>query len=311
MSKIFTVFGATGNQGGSVIKAVLGHPQLSKSIKIRAVTRDVNKASSVALKEKGAEVVAADMNDKKSIFEAIKGSSYVFGVTNYWEKMDPDAETEQGKTLADACKEAGVERFFFSSLPYVTKHTNGKLKQVEHFDSKARAEEYTREIGVPSTFFMPAVFMSGMFGNFKKQDSGDYVFATPLEPTKTQVPMIDIQKDTGNFIAAALLQLPETLNTRIAGAGGYITPDEMVEVFKSVTGKNATLAHISYDKFASFMSNPKVAGELSENMKLIEDPGYYVGEPKGAVESAIELTAKAGLAKPNTWKEFLEENFKE
>jgi len=61
------------------------------------------------------------MNDKKSIFEVIKGSSVVFGVTNYWEKLDPELETNQGKTLADACKEAGVERFYFSSLPYVTK----------------------------------------------------------------------------------------------------------------------------------------------------------------------------------------------
>lgn len=58
MSKIFTVFGATGNQGGSVIRAILGHPELSKTWKIRAVTRDVSKPSATALKDKGAEVVA-------------------------------------------------------------------------------------------------------------------------------------------------------------------------------------------------------------------------------------------------------------
>jgi len=123
--------------------------------------------------------------------------------------------------------------------------------------------------------------------------------------------MIDIVADTGLFVTASLLQLPETLNIRIAGAGGYITPAEMVEVFKSVTGKNAIFHQITYDQFASFMPSPKVAGELSENMKLIESPGYYVGEPEGAVESAIALTQKAGLRKPNTWKEFLEQNFKE
>ena len=58
MSKILTVFGATGNQGGSVINHVLAHPQLSKTYKIRAVTRDASKPSALALKEKGAEVVA-------------------------------------------------------------------------------------------------------------------------------------------------------------------------------------------------------------------------------------------------------------
>jgi len=57
MSKILTVFGATGNQGGSVIKNILSHPQLSKTYKIRAVTRDVSKPAAITLKEKGAEVV--------------------------------------------------------------------------------------------------------------------------------------------------------------------------------------------------------------------------------------------------------------
>lgn len=57
MSKLLTVFGATGNQGGSVIKTVLGHAQLSKTYKIRAITRDATKPAAVSLKEQGVEVV--------------------------------------------------------------------------------------------------------------------------------------------------------------------------------------------------------------------------------------------------------------
>jgi uncharacterized protein YbjT (DUF2867 family) len=82
MSKIFTVFGATGNQGGSVVRHILKHPELSKQYKIRAVTRDTSKPSAVALKNQGAEVVTADLNDRDSVFKAIEGSSIVFGVTN-------------------------------------------------------------------------------------------------------------------------------------------------------------------------------------------------------------------------------------
>jgi uncharacterized protein YbjT (DUF2867 family) len=84
MSKVFTVFGATGNQGGSVVRNILEHPELSKTYKIRAITRDVSKPSAIALKEQGAEVVAADLNDRDSVFKAIEGSSVVFGVTNCW-----------------------------------------------------------------------------------------------------------------------------------------------------------------------------------------------------------------------------------
>lgn len=57
MSKVLTVFGATGAQGGSVARAVLKHPQLSKEYKIRAVTRDPTKPKAMALKAEGIEVV--------------------------------------------------------------------------------------------------------------------------------------------------------------------------------------------------------------------------------------------------------------
>lgn len=58
MSKIFTVFGSTGNQGGSVIRTILAHPQLSKAYSLRAVTRDPSKPAAVELKKLGVDVVA-------------------------------------------------------------------------------------------------------------------------------------------------------------------------------------------------------------------------------------------------------------
>jgi NmrA-like family len=90
------------------------------------------------------------MHHKESVFNAIKGSSVVFGVTNcehdhhispkdrsdyptVWEKMDGDVETAQGKLLADACKEANVERFIFSSLPYVSKGNDHSFNLIYHF----------------------------------------------------------------------------------------------------------------------------------------------------------------------------------
>lgn len=62
MSKIFTVFGATGNQGGSVVKNILENAELSKIYKIRAITRDVTKPAALALKAKGAEIVAVSFS---------------------------------------------------------------------------------------------------------------------------------------------------------------------------------------------------------------------------------------------------------
>lgn len=58
MSKILTVFGATGNQGGSVVRAILNDPALSKEFKIRGITRDVSKPAAKDLASKGVEVVS-------------------------------------------------------------------------------------------------------------------------------------------------------------------------------------------------------------------------------------------------------------
>lgn len=82
MTKYLTVFGATGSQGGSVIRAVLAHPQLSKEYHLRAVTRDSTKPAAEALKAKGVDVVQGDLKDPASIAAAVAGSYAVFGVTN-------------------------------------------------------------------------------------------------------------------------------------------------------------------------------------------------------------------------------------
>jgi len=78
------------------------------------------------------------LNDRDSIFTAVKGSSVVFGVTNYWEKMSMELEIAQGKNIADACKETKVERFVWSSLVNVTKETHGKITSVNTLTAKPR-----------------------------------------------------------------------------------------------------------------------------------------------------------------------------
>lgn len=55
--KIITVFGATGQQGGSVVATFLNDAKLSGEWSVRAVTRDVNKESAKKLASLGAEVV--------------------------------------------------------------------------------------------------------------------------------------------------------------------------------------------------------------------------------------------------------------
>ena len=82
MAKLLTVFGATGNQGGSVIRSVLAHPLPSSEYRLRGVTRNPTRPAAEALKAQGVDVVQADLTDSASVAAAIAGSHAVFGVTN-------------------------------------------------------------------------------------------------------------------------------------------------------------------------------------------------------------------------------------
>ena len=114
----------------------------------------------------------------------------------------------------------------------------------------------------------------------------------------------------GRFVGAVLLDLPGTLNKRVLTTSGYVTPKQAAATFEEVTGEKAGVNQISLAQFKSFLP-PAAAEELGENMRLIEDPGYYVGEPSDGVDWSVGLVAKhEGLGKLVTWKDYVTNNFK-
>lgn len=143
MSKLLVVFGATGQQGGSVVHYVLNDPTLSKQYTIRAITRDPSKPAAQDLQKKGVEVVQADVDDKASLKRALKGAHTVFAVTvSVYDETLYEREWGQGKAMADAAVDAGVEYYIFSTLTHVGKASEGKLKNAGHFDVKGDIEAY-------------------------------------------------------------------------------------------------------------------------------------------------------------------------
>jgi hypothetical protein len=201
MSKTLAVFGATGIQGGSVIRAVLADPHLSKTFKIRAVTRDVSKPSAQTLAQQGIEVTSADMSSGPSLAAALKGAHTVFLVTvpDMVSGATPGTETEHGKNVADAAKNAGVKHLIFSSLINVTDASGGKLPHVAHFDRKADVEKHIRTEGIPATFLQPGYYMTNFtdLGLLRKSEDGSYTLAGPTSPTKAQMPLFFAGDDMG------------------------------------------------------------------------------------------------------------------
>ncbi|KAH6867794.1 hypothetical protein B0T10DRAFT_541803 [Thelonectria olida] len=300
MSKLLTVFGATGNQGGSVIRAILNDPTLSKQFKIRAITRDASKPAAKELAAKGVEVVTADMSSAELAAPAVKDAHTVFLVTNFWESSSDDVEISQGKAVADASKAAGVQHLIFSSLINTTEASGGRLPNISHFVGKSKVEKYIRDSGVPASFVLPGFFMSNMFTMINKGEDGNYTLALPVSPEKAQIPLFDVGSDTGKFVKAAIQQYPSVLGKQIYAATDYYTPSRVASEFSKVIGKPTTAIQLPPDVFKSFLP-PPVAQEMLENMLLLEDPGYYA---RADLKESLDLLSD----KPTTWEAFVEEN---
>ncbi|KAK9770840.1 hypothetical protein AB5N19_03332 [Seiridium cardinale] len=142
MSKLLTVFGATGRQGGSVIDAVSNDRILNQQYKIRGITRDSSKDNCLSLKQRGVEVVEADANES-SLANVLDGSHAVFIVTStIFDGQAMAREIAQGRAMADAAVASGAELLIFSSLPNASQSSRGKYRHVYHFDAKAEIEVY-------------------------------------------------------------------------------------------------------------------------------------------------------------------------
>jgi uncharacterized protein YbjT (DUF2867 family) len=95
-------------------------------------------------------------------------------------------------------KDLGVQHLIFSSLLNVTNTSNGRLTHVPHFDGKADIEQYIRDSGVPSTFYLPGYFMSNLEMMIKPGQDGVLTWALPVGES-AKFPLIDIRNDTGTL----------------------------------------------------------------------------------------------------------------
>jgi uncharacterized protein YbjT (DUF2867 family) len=303
---LLVVFGATGNQGGSIIRHVLEDPELSKRYSIRAVTRNTSNSAAKELASKDVEVVAADLDDPASLPPALKGASFVFAITTtQYGGNTREVETRQAKALCEEAIRQGAKYIIWSSMSHPHKISGGRLTRVEHFDDKAEIEEYIRGLPVKSAFFAPGSFMQNFVTTQAPRPSpendGTYVLANLCKPD-TALPFIDIT-DTGAWVAAILAD-PEAYNGKVlAAAQGMYTYEEVVQILSKVSGKTVKFQQLPDETFKGFLP-AAFREELYEMYLLFRDYGYF-GE---GMEKQVEEGKKGVKAKLNTLEEFLRKN---
>src|ERR1700739_1620851 len=164
------VTGATGKQGGAVVKSLIG-----RGHEVRAVTRSTDSAKARELANAGVALVRASLEATAALTKALEGATSLFAMTTPFE-VGTQAETRQGISAADAAKAAGVH-LVFNSAGSANPRTG-----VPHFDSKYAVEEHISRIGVRATVLAPVYFMENLY--FGKEQLAKGVYASPLPPTR-------------------------------------------------------------------------------------------------------------------------------
>jgi uncharacterized protein YbjT (DUF2867 family) len=222
--KVVLITGATGRQGGAVIRHML-----PKGWKLRALVFKADDARVQRLASQGIEVVRGNLEDPASLEPATRGAYGVYSVQDFW-SVGAKREVQQGKNIADAARKAGVEHFVYSSVGGAERNSG-----IDHWDSKWEVENYIRKLGLPATIMRPAAFMENYY--IEQVEIG-ILKGKLVDPIRGDKPYQTIASDDiGAFVSLAFDRPAEFIGTEIEIAGSELTNLEAAEVFSRVLGK--------------------------------------------------------------------------
>jgi uncharacterized protein YbjT (DUF2867 family) len=257
--KIIAVMGATGSQGGGLVRAIQSDP--GGGFKARAITRDVNSDKAKALKDLGAEVVSADIDDEASLKKAFAGAYGAYCVTFFWAHFSPEKEQQNAKNMANAAKAAGVQHVIWSTLEDTRKWIplsdnrmptlQGKYK-VPHFDAKGEINHVFTDAGVPTTFLDTSFYWDNMYmfgmGPAKGQD-GNYTITFPMGNKK----MSGIAaEDIGGCAYGIFKKGKEMIGKTVGIAGEHLTGAEMAEKLSKGLGIKCSYNAVTPEAYRGF-----------------------------------------------------------
>lgn len=242
--KVITVIGATGSQGGGLVRAIASDP--SGGFVARALTRNPKSEKAKALAALGAEVVVGDVDDPASLERAFAGAHGAFCVTFFWDHFSPEKEMAQARRMAEAAKQAGLMHVIWSTLEDTRKWvplTDNRLPtlmgkyKVPHFDGKGESDRVFAELGVPTTFLLTSFYWDNFihFGMGPKQGrDGKLAIAFPMGDKK--LPGIAAE-DIGRCVYGLFRSGTESVGKTVGIASEHLTGAEMAAAFTKVLGR--------------------------------------------------------------------------
>lgn len=285
------VFGATGQQGGSVADALLkaGWP-------VRALVRDTASAKAVALGDAGAELVRGDFSDTDSMRAAMTGVHGVFSVqtSSPGGEVSDEDEVRYGVAIADLAAESDVKHLVYTSAAGVGDEPTG----LGHFDSKARIEEKVRSLPITTTIVRPNPFMEMLMMPGFGLDEGRFsFFARP-----DQVMQLIAVEDIGKFVVPIFADAPRFAGRTLEIASDAVTGHDLGAAFTEAAGRTISYARFPDEalaanpflaKLAALVDSGRLAGnaDLTElrsmNPEMQSFRGWLAGSGRAAFKNAL------------------------
>jgi uncharacterized protein YbjT (DUF2867 family) len=290
--KLIAVVGATGHQGGAVVRAL----QASGQFKVRALTRNPDKHPQLA-----DEVLLADLNRPETLKAAFADAHGVFLVTNVWEPGTD--ERKQALAAVRAAKDAGVRHFIWSTLPNVEAISLGKL-DVPHFTDKAKSDRIVTEAGFAHhTFVIAPFFYQNLLGVMAPQNQagGTVGWALPLDPELRVIHMGDIT-ELGNIVAGAFAQ-PDLVGhgEHLPLVGDFMSFNEIVATLNR-QGHHFSFKQVPQEVFADWFPGAK---DIAEMLAYFEAHTYLGVDSRDAIAMANKVAGR----QPTKFSAWARDNF--
>ena len=281
-TKVITVFGATGAQGGGLARAILADP--AGAFSVRAVTRRPDSGPARALAQAGADVVAADLDDAASVARVLQGSFGAFCVTNFWEHFSPDRELAQAKAMAEGAAEADVKHVIWSTLEDTRAFfpADGKRMpvllgkyNVPHFDAKGEANKLF--VGrVPVTLVNTSFYWDNLihFGmGPKKGPDGVLAFTLPMAAKRLSgIAVEDIGKCVYGIFKGGVANVGKTFGL----AGEHLTGSQMAAALAGALGQPVKYNAVTPEQYRGFgFPGAEDLGNMFQFYAEFED--YFTG----------------------------------
>ncbi|MBW2528904.1 MAG: NmrA/HSCARG family protein [Deltaproteobacteria bacterium] len=304
-NKIIAVVGATGAQGGGLVRAILDDPK--GGFTVRALTRNPDSDKAKELAALGAEVVAADVDDPNSLKKAFEGAYGAFCVTFFWDHFSPEKEIAEVANMAEAAKHAGLKHVIWSTLEDTRNWvpldddrmpTLQDKYKVPHFDGKGEANQEFEKRGVPTTYLLTSFYWENLiyFGmGPKKGEDGKLGIVLPMADKKLPgIAAADIGRCAYGIFQAGDRYVGETIGI----AGEHLTGDQMASQLGQAIGQEMAYNYVPPEVYRTFGFDG--ADDIANMFQFKRD---FENDFCGARDPSIARSLNPGLQSFGKWLE--------